>query len=394
MKRKKLILGVFGFGCVGRGLYEVLQHAPGTNAEIKKICIKNIGKQRSADTTLFTDDKNIILHDKSINVVVELTDDADAAFEIVKKAMENGKAVVSANKKMIAEHLYELYALQQLYKVPFLYEGAVCAGIPIIRSLEEYYDNDLLFSLEGIMNGSTNYILSKIFDEQKSFEHALGEAQQAGFAETDPTLDIEAYDPKYKLCILLLHAFGIFVKQEHIFHFGIQRLNDFDIAYARQRNCRIKLVAQCKKIGNHVYAYVVPQFVELNSALTNVHHEFNGLILESAFSEYQFFSGRGAGSTATGSAVLSDISALGYEYKYEYKKIGTAGSLEHNQNIDVKIYLRYSNENDINEADFSSIEERYESGGTRYIAGSMKLEAITAAKWLKNENVSLISMQN
>ncbi|MBC8046514.1 MAG: homoserine dehydrogenase, partial [Fimbriimonadaceae bacterium] len=295
MNSKKLILGLFGFGCVGQGLHTVLNQTHGIKAGIKKICIKHADKKRSVDPCYFTTDKNEILFDDEINVIVELIDDADAAFEIVKTAMQNGKAVVSANKKMIAEHLYELYELQQKYNVPFLYEGAVCASIPIIRNLEEYYDNDLLNSLEGIVNGSTNYILTKIFDENKSFELALSEAQELGFAETDPTLDIEGFDPKYKLCILLLHAFGIFVKPENIFNFGIQRLNDFDINYARQKNAKIKLIAKCRKINNEVYAYVFPHFVNGNSQLTNIQNEYNGVLLESAFSDKQFFTGKGAG---------------------------------------------------------------------------------------------------
>lgn len=392
MKRKKLILGVFGFGCVGQGLYEVLERTKGINAVIKSICIKNAEKQRSISRVIFTTDKDHILCDEEINVVVELTDDADAAFEIVKLAMQKGKAVVSANKKMIAEHLYELYELQQQYQVPFLYEGAVCAGIPIIRSLEEYYDNDLLHSLEGIMNGSTNYILSKIFDEGKSFTLALSEAQAAGFAESDPTLDIGGYDPKYKLCILLLHAFGIFVKPENVFHYGIQHLNDFDISYARQRNTRIKLVAKCKKQGDEVFAYVSPHFVDEHSQLIHIHNEFNGILLESAFSERQFFSGKGAGSTATGSAVLSDISALSYQYRYEYKKIGQADVLQHRQHISLKIYLRFKDAADIDETAFDSITEKYGSPENKYIAGFMNLEKIRKAEWLSNGNVSLIGM--
>ena len=138
----KLNIGLFGFGVVGKGLYDVLHHTPALQSSIQKICIKNIDKPRSIGAENFTNNASVLLEDESINVIVELIDDADAAFEIVKTALQKGKAVVSANKKMIAEHFEELFALQQKYNVPFLYEASCCASMPIIRNLEEYYDND------------------------------------------------------------------------------------------------------------------------------------------------------------------------------------------------------------------------------------------------------------
>ena len=150
MSTNKLCIGLFGFGVVGKGLHDVLHSTPRLQASIKKICIKNNSKQRSIAAENFTTDADALLDDANINVIVELIDDADAAFIIVKKALENGKAVVSANKKMIAEHFEELYTLQQKYNTPFLYEAACCASMPIIRNLEEYYDNDLLQSFRGI----------------------------------------------------------------------------------------------------------------------------------------------------------------------------------------------------------------------------------------------------
>ena len=173
MANQEIKLGVFGFGCVGQGLYEVLSQTEGISATIEKICIKNPNKKRAIDPGLFTTNPDEILENDDIDVVVELIDDADFAFEITKRAFAAGKAVVSANKKMIAENLQTLYFLQQQHEISFLYEGAVCASIPIIRNLEEYYDNDLLNRIQGIFNGSTNYILSKIFNDNLSFETAL-----------------------------------------------------------------------------------------------------------------------------------------------------------------------------------------------------------------------------
>lgn len=390
MTRKQLTIGLFGFGCVGQGLTDVLSRTNGIRATVKKICIKDPDKVRSLSPFYFTTDKNEILNDPAIDVVVELINDDQAAFEIVSAAMKNGKAVVSASKKMIAENLYTLYQLQQQYQVPFLYEGACCASIPIIRNLEEYYNNDLLHAIEGIVNGSTNYILTKIFDEHKSFEAALGEAQASGFAETDPRLDIEGFDPKYKLCILLLHAFGLFVKPENIFHFGIDRLNDFDIAYARQKNKRIKLLAKCRKINNDVIAYVFPHLVDQDSPLTNIHNEYNALSVESAFADHQFFVGKGAGGTPTGSAVLSDISALGFHYKYEYNKFQQSPVAALNDQVPLRIYLRYEKKNRPDLSDFYQVEEQFQSNDAHYLIGTVSLESIRKAAWTKDKNVNLM----
>src|SRR5882762_8783323 len=206
---KQLTIGLFGFGVVGEGLYKVLQQTPSLKASIKKVCIKNPGKKRDAPAALFTTDRDEILNDPSINVVVEVINESGPAFEIVSTALKNGKSVVSASKKMIAEHLPELLQLQKETGESFLYESAACASIPVIRNLEEYYDNDLLHGISGIVNGSTNYILTKVSEDKISFEEALLQAQCEGFAESNPALDIEGTDAVNKLTILLAHAYGI-----------------------------------------------------------------------------------------------------------------------------------------------------------------------------------------
>ena len=235
MKRKQLNIGLFGFGCVGYGLYEVLENTPTLKASIKKICVKNKAKQRPIPSDRFTFDRNDILNDEEINVVVELIDDADSAFEIVSAALRKGKAVVTANKKMIAEHLQELIALQRTYDVPLLYEASCCASIPILRNLEEYYDNELLDSVEGIVNGSTNYILTKMSEESQSYQNALSEAQAKGYAESNPLLDTGGFDAKYKLLIIAAHAFGGVLKPDQIFNAGIDRIGALEQQMPRKR---------------------------------------------------------------------------------------------------------------------------------------------------------------
>ena len=187
MKQDKVLqIGLFGFGVVGEGIYKVLQQTPSLQANIKKVCIKHADKERNAPSDLFTTEYTALLNDQEIDLIVELIDDANEAYKIVSTALRNKKSVVSANKKMIAEHLQELIALQNENGVSFLYEAAVCGSIPIIRNLEEYYDNDLLQSICGIVNGSTNYILTKIIEEGLTYQEALLKAQQLGFAERNP----------------------------------------------------------------------------------------------------------------------------------------------------------------------------------------------------------------
>src|SRR6201989_770084 len=221
---KKLNIGLFGFGVVGQGLYDIIK-TKHLNLEIVKIAIKDANKQRSLPAHLFTTERDELLNNPEINTIVELINDTEAAFEIVSRALKSGKNVVSASKKMIALHLEELIEIQQQYGTSLLYEGAVCGSIPIIRNLEEYYDNELLHSISGIFNGSSNYILSKGFLENMDYDTALKQAQDLGFAETDPTSDVGGYDAKYKLTIATAHAYGIVIKPEDVFNLGIQNLS-------------------------------------------------------------------------------------------------------------------------------------------------------------------------
>lgn len=389
-KNNPIKLGVFGFGCVGGGLYEVLHKTGGIQAHIEKICVKNPDKQRSLPEEFFTYDKNQLLYNDDIDVIVELIDDADAAFEIVSTALKNGKAVVTANKKMVAEHFEELLQLQQEYKVPLLYEGACCASIPIIRNLEEYYDNDLLTAVEGIFNGSTNYILTKIFDENLDFETALKQAQEAGFAETDPSLDVDGHDPKYKLAIILTHAFGTPVNPLDIFNFGIGRLSPFDIQYAREKGYRIKLVAQCRKIGDKIIATVFPKFIAPTDKLYTINNEYNGIVIESIFAETQFFSGKGAGAYPTASAVLSDISALTYNYKYEYKKLLQNPTSVLTNDFIAEVFVRFTDDSGVSVTDFETVKEYYSNGDDHFIIGEINYETLIKSNWIRRKEVNII----
>jgi len=388
---QKLTIGLFGFGVVGEGLYKVLQQTPSLNATIKKVCIKNINKKRSAPVDLFTSDKNVLLNDPEINVIVEVINESGPAFEIVSTALKNGKDVVSASKKMIAEHLVELLGLQKQTGRSLLYEAAACASIPIIRNLEEYYDNDLLHAIRAIVNGSTNFILTKMFEDKLSFKDALLLAQQLGFAESDPSLDVEGYDAVNKWTFLLTHAYGIVEHPDNIVFNGIQDIQLSDAQVAAEKHFDIKLVAQAKKLSNgKVAAFVLPQFVKHDDHLAFVKNEYNGVVIESGFADKQFFYGKGAGSFPTASAVLSDLSALRYQYRYEYKKLYHHKPHELSNAFYIKAYISFDDWKFIPKERFEWIEEWHAESDRKYLVAVLPFEELRKNNWWRENQTSLI----
>ncbi|TZF84828.1 homoserine dehydrogenase [Pedobacter sp. BS3] len=392
---KKLTLGIFGFGVVGQGLHDILK-TKDLNIELKKIAIKNPEKERSLPGELFTTRAEVLLNDPEINTIVELINDADAAFDIVSTALANGKNVVSANKKMVADNLETLIDLQTKHGTSLLYEGAVCGSIPIIRNLEEYYDNELLHSIRGIFNGSSNYILSKIFNEHTDYDAALKQAQYLGFAETDPILDVGGFDAKYKLVIAAAHAYGILTRPEDVLNIGIQYLSDKDIQYAREKNYKIKLIPTARKVNdNQVVLYVLPKLIHNDDFLYNVENEYNGVIVQAAFADQQFFFGKGAGGHPTGSAVLSDITALRYDYHYEFKKYHQPNPPQLTNDFLLHVYLRYSDENILGELGFEEINERLYTSGFNYVTGNIKLSNLIKHKeLLDNPDIFIAEIGN
>jgi homoserine dehydrogenase len=388
---KQLTIGMFGFGVVGEGLYRVLQQTPSLNASIKKVCIKHAGKKRNAPADLFTTEKNDLLFDKEINVIVEVIDDPVAALDIVTTAFDNGKAVVSASKKMIAENLAFLLEKQVATGLPFLYEAAACASIPVIRNLEEYYDNDLLHSIKAIVNGSTNFILTKMFEDKLDFKQALMLAQQLGFAESNPVLDVEGYDAVNKWSFLLTHAYGIVEHPEKILFSGIQNIQISDAVVAKEKNLDIKLVAQAKKLSNgKVAAFVLPQFIKHDDHLAFVKNEYNGVVIESGFADKQFFYGKGAGSFPTASAVLSDLSALRYDYKYEYKKLYHHTPHELTNAFYLKVYISFDDWKYIPREKLEWIEEWHADAARKYLVAVVSFNELYENSWWKENNISLI----
>ena len=391
---KKLTIGLFGFGTVGEGLYRVLQQTSSLNAEIRKVCIKDPAKKRNAPASLFTTDQEEILNDPEINVVVEVINETGPALHIVSTALKNGKDVVSASKKMLAEHLPELLQRQKDTGRSLLYEAAACASIPVIRNLEEYYDNDLLHGVKAIANGSTNFILTRMFEDKLGFREALLLAQQLGFAEADPTLDVDGWDALNKWTLLLNHAYGIVAKPTDIIFTGIQNIQLQDAVVAAEKHYAIKLVAQAQKLKNGgVAAFVIPQFVRQEDHLAFVKNEYNGVVIESGFADKQFFYGKGAGSFPTASAVLSDISALRYGYRYEYKKLYHRRPDTLSHDFHLRVYVSFDDWACIHREDFQSIEEWHAHEDDRkYMIGVLHVSSLLRTDWWKTNGVSLILM--
>ena len=389
---QKLNIGLFGFGVVGEGIYRILEAKPQLNAQIKKIVIKDIDKPRNAPSELFSTDANDILNDDEINVVVELISDADAAYQIVTTALKKGKQVVSANKKMISIHHQELIDLQKANDVAFLYEASVCGSVPIIRNLEEYFDNDLLHYVSGIVNGTTNFILTKMGNEGESYQDALKVAQESGFAEADPTADVEGFDATYKLTIIILHAFGVKIEADDVIRKGITSIKTNDFKFAKEKGYTIKLIAKAKvdEETGELTSTVLPTFVQLGQTIALVNNEYNGILIGSSLSDEQFLYGKGAGRFPTASAVLSDISALQYDYKYSNKK-SSGSTLINNQSGILKVYLGYEGDVKNVEDYFETIEERYQSGTYNYIIGAIKIDRLKDNALINHPQLSLIA---
>lgn len=376
MNDKKLKIGLFGLGVVGQGIWKIIARAKNAHAEIVKICVRDIDKPRGIDVPhdLLTTDGNDILNDPEINLIVEVVDNADASYRYVTEALRRGIPVVSGNKAMIARHLPELIRLQSEHNTALLYDASSCGSIPVIRNLEEYYDNDLLLEVKGILNGSTNFILSRVFDHGEDYQHALRKAQQLGFAESDPSFDVGGYDALFKLVIITVHALGAYVAPDHVFTYGIGNIGDFDIRYAREKGVKIKLVAQVVKVAEEKFTmFVMPEFVSPEKYIYSVDDEYNGVVIRGECYDRQFMFGKGAGSLPTASSILSDVMARRHDYRYEYKKMHYQTLPVYTDDVELRIYIRYR-DTDISKLPFIRVREQYTSDDNKYLIGDILLK--------------------
>ncbi len=390
---KEINIGLAGFGTVGQALYKVIEQARNVHARIAKICVRSLTKPREirVPESLLTISFTEITRNPDIDLVVEVIDDPETSFRLVSDALRNGKDVVSGNKAMLARHLPELMELQRQTGKALLYDASSCGSIPVIRNLEEYYDNDLLLEVKGILNGSSNYILSRVFDHNEDYADALERAQKLGFAESDPSHDISGNDSLNKLVIITLHAIGVYVAPADVFVYGIPTLGQEDILYAREKGMKIKLVAQVVKLSDDLFTmFVMPEFVAPNRYIYAVDDEYNGVVIRGECYDRQFMFGKGAGGLPTASSLLSDITALRHDYRYEYKKTAFAPRPEYTTDIPLKIYARFSQTNLLDGLPWLAVSEEYRSESFRYVVGEILLaDLIKSRKLLEAEDVFL-----
>lgn len=344
-----LKIGIIGIGTVGTSVVNILKENKNlitARAGVELLptlgVVSNLNKKRNVDIKL-SDNPNDILDDDSIDIVVELMGGIDLAHEIVKKALKNKKAVVTANKALLAYHRYELQELAG--DIPFEYEAAVAGGIPIINALRDGLSANSILSIQGIMNGTCNYMLTKMIQDGTSYEDILKKAQDLGYAETDPTFDVGGFDAAHKLLILGSIAYGINAKPEDILIEGIEDIRSADIDFAKEFNYSIKLLGIAKKIGNEIQLRVHPVLLPNNKMISKVEGVMNAIsVIGDKVGETMYY-GAGAGGNATASAVIANLidiarkgkgsPMLGYRKKFDNKL-----KLMPKDDIETKYYLR------------------------------------------------------
>lgn len=306
-------IAILGYGTVGSGVVEVLDI---NGDSINKRCGKEVNIKYILDLKEFpgtpiehkiVHDYNIIVNDPEIQIVVEVMGGVEPAYSFVKEAILRGKSVCTSNKELVAKHGAELLALAKEKKVNFLFEASVGGGIPIIRPLNQSLTADEIEEITGILNGTTNYILTKMSEEGVDFESALKEAQGKGYAERNPEADIEGYDACRKIAILSSLAFGMQVDFEDIYTEGISQITDIDFKYAKELDARIKLLGTSRKEGDGVCAMVAPMMINDNHPLYSVNDVFNGIFVRGNVIGDVMFYGSGAGKLPTASAVVADV---------------------------------------------------------------------------------------
>lgn len=316
---QKVKIALLGLGNVGQGVWKILAENKreimincGYEIEVAKVLVRDMDKPRKVDIPreLLTMDAEEIFNDDSIKIVVELIGGAEPAKGYMLRAMRCKKHVVTANKLVIATQGEELFKTADEEGVLFYYEGSVGGGIPIIREINESLTANKIEKLVGIINGTTNYILTKMTQDNMSFEDALKEAQNMGFAEADPTSDVEGFDAAYKLAIMSSLSFGTKVDADLIYREGITKVKTVDIEYAKKFGYVIKLLAIGKNVDNKLELRVHPTMVPREHPIANVNGSFNAIFLKgNAVGDLMLY-GRGAGDLPTGSAVVGDIIAI------------------------------------------------------------------------------------
>ncbi|MEM9016546.1 MAG: homoserine dehydrogenase [Verrucomicrobiota bacterium] len=318
MSAPTLSIGLAGFGNVGAGVYKnieknrhLLRERTGRDLVVRRIAVRDPDKARSVElpTDLVTTDLNALVEDEEIDLVVELIGGIDRAFDFVKAALEHGKAVVTGNKALLAERGQELFAIAEANDRPIYYEAAVAGGIPIIKTVQESLIGNHIQSVVGIINGTCNYILTRMTESGLAYEEALGEAQTLGYAEADPTLDVNGWDAAHKAVILASLSYGCWVPCDKIFVEGIEAVRGEDIAFAEELGYAVKLlgVIQLHEETGAIEVRVQPSLIANDHILASVKGVFNAILVQGDVVGETLFYGSGAGQDPTSSSVIADI---------------------------------------------------------------------------------------
>lgn len=309
----RIKIGIIGLGTVGCGVVKTLRNFA-DDVEIVKIAVNNLKKKRNIDNldeSLLTDNPFEIVDNPTIDIVVEVMGGVDPAFSLIKKAVENGKHIVTANKELLAKHGEELFQVAKEKNVVILYEAAVAGGIPIIMPVKTILRANKITKVKGILNGTTNYILTKMDEDCASYEKVLKEAQELGYAETDPTGDVEGFDAAYKIVTLATIAFGKRVKIDNTYREGITKITAKDIKRANELGYKIKLIASAELDENDTAdVRVHPMLVPQDHVLAKINNVTNAVMLSGTPVGEIMFTGPGAGEFPTASSVVGDILAL------------------------------------------------------------------------------------
>jgi len=345
-------VGIIGVGTVGASVANILESnkdlitaRAGKEIKVVKGVVSNLSKKRDVTIPLSTD-ANDVLNDPEIDIVVELMGGVEGPFEVVKVALNNKKAVVTANKALLAYHRYDLQAIAK--DIPIGYEASVAGGIPIINALKVGLSANEITDIKGIMNGTCNYMLTKMMNEGVDYAEILQEAQDLGYAEADPTFDVGGFDAAHKLLILASIAYGIDAKPEDILIEGIENINQEDIAFAKEFGYAIKLLAIAKKSGTDISLRVHPVLIKTDKMIAKIDGVMNGVSVVGDKVGETLYYGPGAGGDATASAVISDIieivragqssPMLGFKKPFNSENLKLASK----ENIQSEYYLRMS----------------------------------------------------
>lgn len=308
----KLKIGIIGLGTVGSGVVKTLSEYP--QIEIKKAAVRNLNKKRDVEVKELTDDPYKIVNDPDIDVVVEVAGGTDPALDLLKTAIRNKKHIVTANKELLAKHGAELFDLANEYNVAILYEAAVAGGIPIIMPIKTTLKGNKFKKVAGILNGTTNYILTKMEEKNISYRECLKDAQQLGYAEADPTGDVEGFDTMYKIATLANIVFHKRIDLNKIHREGITNISADDIKYADELGYKIKLIALAQNSDDKIDVRVHPMLVKKDNVISGINNALNAVMLEGHPVGQVMFTGPGAGEFPTASSVVGDILAIAAEF--------------------------------------------------------------------------------